>query len=271
MRHLIRTTRRATLATGLALAVLAAHAATTPARAAAAPTLPILVYHRLDPARPGPTTVTTPVFEAQLAWLRRHGYQVARLRPLIEGWHHDALPARTVAITADDGHRSIYTQMFPLIRRYGVPVTLFIYPSAISRADYALTWEQLREMQESGLVDVESHTYWHPDFRVERARLGAEAYRRFVDMQLTRSRAVLRAHLGGPVDLLAWPYGITDPSLEQAARSAGYVAAFGYGGGPARATDDLMALPRIIISDRDRGDAFGARLGAPADLAASAP
>jgi len=264
MRHDIRATIRAavTLAAGLTLAALLGGAPTGPARAADAPSVPILVYHRLDPAHPGPTTVTTPVFEAQLIWLRQHGYQVVRLRPLIDVWRHGALPAHAVAITADDGHRSVYTQMFPLIRRYGVPVTLFIYPSAISRADYALTWEQLREMQESGLVDVQSHTYWHPDFRVERARLDAEAYHRFVDVQLTRSRSVLREHLGGAVDLLAWPYGIVDPELEQAATRAGYVAAFGFGGGPARATDDILALPRVIISDRDRGDAFGARLGA---------
>jgi Polysaccharide deacetylase len=50
-------------------------------------------------------------------------------------------------------------------------VTLFVYPSAVSNAAYALTWEQLRELQATGLVDIQSHTYWHPNFREEKRRL----------------------------------------------------------------------------------------------------
>jgi hypothetical protein len=69
-----------------------------------------------------------------------------------------------VAITVDDGHRSVYTDLYPRIVRLRQPVTLFIYPSAISNAPYALTWAKLSEMARSGLVDEQSHTYWHPNF-----------------------------------------------------------------------------------------------------------
>lgn len=55
--------------------------------------------------------------------------------------------------------------MFPLLKKYQIPATLFIYPSAISNASYALTWDQLKEMKETGLIDVQSHTFWHPNFR----------------------------------------------------------------------------------------------------------
>lgn len=61
--------------------------------------------------------------------------------------------------------------MFPVLRRCGLPMMLFIYPSAISNASYAMTWDQLREMARSGLVDVQSYSYWHPDFKRERERL----------------------------------------------------------------------------------------------------
>jgi peptidoglycan/xylan/chitin deacetylase (PgdA/CDA1 family) len=44
-----------------------------------------------------------------------------------------------VAITVDDGHLSVYTELYPLILKHRPPVTLFIYPSAISNASYALT------------------------------------------------------------------------------------------------------------------------------------
>lgn len=246
---------RVALSAGLALAAFspAAHAAQAYAT-------PILVYHRFDPSTAGPTTVTVAAFEAQLAWLTQHGYRIIPLREAMAepkgvapGPHEPA-----AVITVDDGHKSVYTVLFPLIRQRRIPVTLFIYPSAISNASYALTWAQLQEMQASGLVDVESHTYWHPNFRTERRRLSPADYRAFVDLQLTRSKAVLETRLGKPVDQLAWPFGIVDPDLEAAARKAGYVAAFAYAGGPARPDDDRLALPRIPIVDADRGGRFGA-------------
>jgi peptidoglycan/xylan/chitin deacetylase (PgdA/CDA1 family) len=80
-------------------------------------------------------------------------------------------------ITADDGHESVFTEMAPLVREYGVPVTLFIYPSAISNAPYAMTWEQLAALDRTGLFGIESHTYWHPNFKTEKRRLSAGAYR----------------------------------------------------------------------------------------------
>lgn len=226
--------------------------------------VPILVYHRFDPAVPGPTTVTVAAFEAQLAWLARHNYQVVPLRMALAELNGTASrPQNPVAvITADDGHRSIYTVLFPIIRRARIPVTLFIYPSAISNASYALTWEQLREMQASGLVDVESHTYWHPNFKTERRHRTAADYAAFVDSQLRRSKAVLEKQIGKPVDLLAWPYGIVDGDLEAAARRADYAGAFAYAGGPAGPGDDQLALPRIPVSDGDRGQRFGAALTA---------
>lgn len=105
------------------------------------------------------------------------------------------------------GHRSLYTEMLPLAVRYHVPVTVFIYPSAISRADYASTWEQLSALQRTGLFDIQSHTYWHPNFKKEKRRLAPRAYEEFVTAQLTKSRDQLQEQLGVRVDMLAWRTG----------------------------------------------------------------
>jgi peptidoglycan/xylan/chitin deacetylase (PgdA/CDA1 family) len=118
-----------------------------------------------------------------------------------------------VVITVDDGHESVYTQMFPLVEQYRIPVTLFIYPSAISNASYAMTWEQLRELQGSGLFNIQSHTYWHPNFKHEKKRLTPEQYEKLVDLQLTKSKDILERQLGVHVDMLAWPFGIYDDEL----------------------------------------------------------
>jgi peptidoglycan/xylan/chitin deacetylase (PgdA/CDA1 family) len=222
--------------------------------------VPVLVYHRFGPVVADSMTVTTGVFEEQLAWLRAHDYEIISLRTFVDALSNPAtaLPPRAVVITADDGHKSVYTEMFPLIRRYHFPVTLFVYPSAISNADYALTWDQLAEMSRTGLVDVQSHTYWHPDFHQERLHRSADDYRAFVMMQLTRSKQAIEQHIGKNVDMLAWPFGIHDPELEQWAALAGYRAAFTLERGVAGSKTSLLALPWYLMTDLDRGARFAA-------------
>jgi peptidoglycan/xylan/chitin deacetylase (PgdA/CDA1 family) len=219
----------------------------------------ILVYHRFGPVA-GPTMVSDAALDQQLDWLRSHAH-VAPLRSVIDALHTGETANHACsAITVDDGHRSVYTDLYPRILRYRLPVTLFIYPSAISKVSYALTWSQLIEMTDSGLVDVQSHTYWHPNFHDERARRSPTAYREFVDMQLSRSRQVLEAHIGRPVDMLAWPFAIHDEELESAAAKAGYRVGFLLDNRAARAGTNVLALPRFWISDSDRSVRLAAML-----------
>ena len=222
--------------------------------------IPIFVYHRFDPLTSGPMTIRTTVLAEQLAWLKAHDVTVLPLHEVVDKFKNGKIPIGlpAVVLTADDGHLSVYSEMYPLIRRYGVHVTLFIYPSAISNAKYALTWEELEEMVKSGLIDVQSHTYWHPNFDIERRHLAPEAYAAFVKTQLFRSRDRLEERLGIKVDLLAWPFGISDAELKRQAAEAGYVAAFSIDRKPLRAGADVYALPRYQITDADRGERFAA-------------
>jgi peptidoglycan/xylan/chitin deacetylase (PgdA/CDA1 family) len=160
-------------------------------------------------------------------------------------------------ITADDGHRSVYTHMLPIVRRYQFPVTLFVYPSAISNAGYALTWEQLTALKETGLFDVQSHSYWHPNFKQEKRRLEPGQYDEFVRLQLLKSKQALETKLGGKVDLLAWPFGILDEELIGKAAAAGYVAGFTIERRHVTPRDPVMALPRYLMTQEVDMKIFG--------------
>lgn len=233
--------------------------------AIAEPAIPILVYHRFDPVERSMTTIRTADFEQQLDWLAAHHYQVIPLRAVV-AWLEGTAPdpaAQAAVVTVDDGNVSVFTQLYPIILHRHLHVTLFIYPSAISNASYALTWAQLAEMEKSGMVDVQSHTYWHPNFRTERARRTPVDYNAFVDFQLARSKTVLETQLGIKVTMLAWPYGIFDPQLEAAAKGAGYQYAFGFAGGQAHPGCGLLAIPRIPISGFMRLEAFAALFAQP--------
>jgi len=182
---------------------------------------------------------------------------VARLASVVAALRSGApLDPSTVAITVDDGRRSQYTEMFPIVLRYKVPVTLFVYIDAVSYEPDALTWAEIEEMLQSGLVDVQSHTCSHPDFDKERARRNAVDYESFVAAELAQSKKTLEERLKRPVEFLAWPYGVVDRDLERAAAAAGYGAAFAVGNRLAQADGDLYAIPRLVVSDFDRGERF---------------
>ncbi len=211
--------------------------------------VPVLLYHRFGPIVADSMTVTTSTFESHLQYLKNHGYTVIPLRHLVDYClgKRPSLPSRSLAITADDGHKSVYTEMFPLLKKYSIPVTLFLYPSAISNASYAMTWNQLREIKESGLFDFQSHTFWHPNFKEERKRLKPTEYEAFVEKQLKKSRERLQREFDIKVDMLAWPFGIYDEWLLRKSLEAGYVAGFTMERHHASPSENRMALPRYLI------------------------
>ncbi|MHB8882151.1 MAG: polysaccharide deacetylase family protein [Thermodesulfovibrionales bacterium] len=216
--------------------------------------VPVLLYHRFGPSVTDSMTVTTDAFESHLTYMKAKGHTVITLRDLAEySLGKGKMPRpRSVVITLDDGHKSVYTDLFPLIKKYRLPVTLFIYPSAISKAPYALTWDQLREMQGSGLVDIQGHTFWHPNFIKEKKRLGPTEYAAFARMQFSMAKTKLEKELGKTIDMMAWPFGIYDEELIRLAGEAGYKAAFTMERRNAGPHEKSMALPRYLITGAGR-------------------
>ncbi len=114
----------------------------------AAPAVPVLTYHRFADTVLDSMTLRRSTFDGHLAVLRALDCRVIRLADLVD-WRlgrGPAPPPRAVAITADDGHRSQVELMAPRLAQRGWHATLFVYPSAVSNASYALRWADLRAM-----------------------------------------------------------------------------------------------------------------------------
>src|SRR6185369_2951120 len=124
------------------------------------PDVPILLYHRFGPAVVDGMTIKTSVFEEHLKYLKENGYHVIPLRQLVDYYlKKGPAPApKSVVIVEDDAHKSVYSDMLPLAKKYNIPVTVFVYPSAISNAKYATV--QLKKSKErlekevGGTVDL---------------------------------------------------------------------------------------------------------------------
>ncbi|MBV9575797.1 MAG: polysaccharide deacetylase family protein [Gammaproteobacteria bacterium] len=214
--------------------------------------IPILTYHDFHPSKSGSMTINTEKLTAQLEWLKQHGYTFITLREAVDYLEgkRASLPPKPVVVTADDGRVTVYRYLLPIVEKYHVPVTLFIYPSCISRTSYALTWEQLKALEKTGLFDIQSHTYWHPNFDQERKHLSAHAYQTLVHDQLIDSKKTLEKKLGIKITLLAWPYGVYNHYLEEAAAKAGYEMAFSVDDRSANQHESKMAMPRFVILNK---------------------
>jgi peptidoglycan/xylan/chitin deacetylase (PgdA/CDA1 family) len=246
----------------LAMVLLALVFCSTAATAAEDVSVPVILYHRFGPKVADSMTTITSVFEAQMKWLKDNGYTVIPMRTLVDylTGKGPAPAPKSVVLCADDGHKSVYTDMLPIVKKYNFPVTLFLYPSCISNkhAPYAMTWEQIAELQKTGLFDMQGHTYWHPNFKKEKKKLKPEEYTKLLDMQLVKSKNFLEKKLGTKVDMLAWPFGIYDEELEKDAAKAGYVVAFSIDRRFDSKAEPMMAQPRYLMANSDGVKGFAA-------------
>jgi len=153
----------------------------------------------------------------------------------------------------DDGHRTVVEVMAPMVAHPNWPITLFIYPSAISNASYAMRWEHLKQLQATGHYSIQSHTYWHPNLVRERKLQSPADFERFARNQLQRSKAVLEDRMGQPVSYLAWPFGMFDEGLMSMASESGYQASLALGNKACTANDPIQALPRHLMVDEVSG------------------
>ena len=219
--------------------------------------VPILLYHRFGPAVVDGMTIKTSVFEEHLKYLKANGYTVIPLRTLVNYYlKKGPAPApKSVVIVEDDAHKSVYSDMFPLVKKYNVPVTIFVYPSAISNAKYAMTWDQLRTLKKNGF-DIQGHTFWHPNFKQDKKKMTPAEYEKSVTIQLKKSKERIEKELGGTVDLLAWPFGIFDDYLLKRAAEIGYKATFTIQAHHANPRDNVMKLPRYLLINSDQGKSF---------------
>jgi peptidoglycan/xylan/chitin deacetylase (PgdA/CDA1 family) len=233
----------------------------------------ILVYHRFSDADDDATAVRVATFHAHLRLLRERGYEIVPLRRIV-AWLREPrapLPPKAVALTVDDAQQSVYEQLLPIAQREQLPVTLFVYPSAISKASCALTWEQLRAMRATNLFDVQSHTGWHPNFAVERSRQSAASFERFATARLQDSREQIEAELGSRADMLAWFCSVCDVDVRRSAGELGYVAGFTLSARRVEKSSTLLALPRFPMVDDVTPRILGRLLGEPDTPSVHAP
>lgn len=130
--------------------------------------IPIFVYHNIvndkSEIEYDYMQTTKAKFEEQIIGLKLLGYHFITYDDLIAYKNGEkALSKRSCLITFDDGLKGVYTNAFPIIQKYDVPITAFIINNNME-TDLTLSWKEAKEMEESGLVTIASHSMDHVKF-----------------------------------------------------------------------------------------------------------
>ena len=223
-----------------------------------------LTFHdvRDDVARTGDRDVyaiSTKNLAQYFAWIQEEGWHPIRLEDVWQARQKKkTLPAKSVLLTFDDGALSSYTRVFPLLKQYDFPAVFAIPTSWINGntkdADQAygehnlMNWDQMREMQQSGLTEFVSHSdnmhkgiVANPQNSMQPAAItreyspmfsnyeSDEAYSDRVFSDLKRSKETLDLELGINSLAIFWPYGAVTKESEEIAAKAGLPMSFSLG------------------------------------------
>jgi len=181
--------------------------------------------------------VSTSNLIAQFSWLRDNGFRPVSVDDIIRAENGETtLPQKAVLLTFDDGLVSFYTRVYPLLKLFKYPAVLSIVTSWIGTSgdmEYAgkildksgfVSWEQIREMQESGLVEIASHSHdlhrgivGNPQGNMQPAAVtrlydgtnyeSEVQYLDRIENDLTQSAAAIQSGTGKLPRAITWPYG----------------------------------------------------------------
>ncbi len=202
--------------------------------------VPVLNYHQINDQAENALTVHPKQFDRQMKYLAENGYHAITPKELLDAWQGGApLPEKPVVITLDDGYADNYENAFPILQKYNLKATIFLVPNFLSTYPNYMTWEQVKEMNGSDLIDFESHTMNHVELNKIRPD---ERWKELKD-----SKTILEQRLGKSIDFIAYPCGSFDEALEQMTKEAGYRAAFTVHLGLANKAENPYILDRIPI------------------------
>lgn len=248
-----------------------------------------LCYHEVhDDVRDhaDPYAVDAAELVAQFSWLREHGYHAVSLNDiLVARQGGKPLPEKAILLTFDDGYRSVYTKVFPLLKLFNYPAVIGLvgnwmeagadekvpYEDRLLPRSHFMSWEQVKEMADSGLVEVASHSYdlhrgipANPQGNLEPAATARlydavsgsyeddKAYLARIRADLGRNSDLIERRTGARPRALVWPYGSYNLAALDIAKELGMPITLNLEDGRNGPRQPLDQLRRTLVSYNPR-------------------
>jgi biofilm PGA synthesis lipoprotein PgaB len=248
------------------------------------PTLTVIGYHEIintENALIPEYAVSTTQFQQHIDWLKKNGFHFINVDQLIQAHQGKySLPTKPVLLTVDDGYASFYQNAYPIVKANKIPVVLavvgsWLEPKEDQSIDFSgeqlqrkemLSWAELKEMQDSGLVEMASHSYnlhrgivGNPQGNFEPAAVTRlydaksasyeddSHYQQRISNDLKQNNQLLIAHGLKSPRVMVWPYGHYNMQTVKIAKQLGMPVAISLDDGADSAKSSLGQLNRILI------------------------
>ncbi len=235
----------------------------------------------------------------QFAWLKEHGYQVVSMQQVIDAKEgRQKLPPKAVLLTFDDGYVSFYTRIFPLLKLFNYPAVFALVTKWLDvpeggkipygrgfkdRADF-LSWDQVREMANSGLVEMAAHSHGlhhgvigNPQNNSQPAMVtriyNSETheyesdldYQQRIQDDLSLNADIIFQHTQKRPRVMVWPYGAFSQVTQKIAADLGMPITFILNDYKKNHQTNLSELRRYLISGNPSIKTFGDFMRQPYD------
>ncbi len=205
--------------------------------------IPIIMYHYVEYVKDAGDLIrkrldiVPSLFEGHLKALKKAHYEtyfVKDVPDILGGKIHYS--TQSAILSFDDGYEDFYTDVFPLLKKYNVRATLYVIYDYIGRKGF-LNEKQIRELIDSNLVEIGSHTLDHTYLKL--------APKMFADKQIIESKKKFEEQFGIRIKTFAYPYGAFNENNIEVVKNAGYTAAVSVISGEMQGEENLFYLSRI--------------------------
>jgi peptidoglycan/xylan/chitin deacetylase (PgdA/CDA1 family) len=212
--------------------------------------IPILIYHRVvDSPQRDSLCISPQVFEKQMRFLSKRGFQTISLEKLLESTKKKESLSKKIILTFDDGYEDIYLFAFPILKKYGFKATIFLVPSFVGKTNLwdkdskrpkakLLNLEQILEMKKSGF-SFGAHSLTHQSL--------IEFSPKEASYEIEQSKIDLEKLLGEQVISFCYPYGKVNELVKDLIKKVSFRCALASDSGPLNVEKDLFEIRRIQI------------------------
>ena len=201
--------------------------------------LPIIMYHSLlkDPKLQNDYTISPTLFENDLKYLTENGYTTVVVKDLNDYvYGKKSLPEKCIMLTFDDGYYNNYYYAFPLLKKYKCKAVIspiasmsekFSETKDISATYGHITFDDMKEMSDSGYVEIQNHSY---DMHSLKSRKGVsqkagesdETYKSNLTEDVTKAQTLLENATGKKPTCFVYPFGAKSDSTEKFIKEMGF-------------------------------------------------
>jgi biofilm PGA synthesis lipoprotein PgaB len=257
----------------------------------------VLSFHDIVPEKNAASEiddVTTDNLINYFSWLKANDYKVISIQDVLNAKKTgNPLPDKSIVLTFDDGYKSFYTYVLPLLKTFQYPATLAIvgswlevpnngtvlYADKLVPRSKFLSIQELREISRSGLVEIASHTYdlHHgiigniegntmpalTTFEYNKATQQYESeaqYLNRVKSDLIKNNAWIKKQIGSTPRIIVWPYGRYNQVAQTMAKDLGMEVAITLDDGENLEMQPVDSIRRIYLINNPEIDDFVANL-----------